>query len=63
MKFIGDVESLLLDIDEEGYLMPYFAMVNQFLIEEESKERIEIYAKVQDAHHYFYVDRKDIAPV
>jgi hypothetical protein len=58
--FIGDVEFYLRDLPERVYLEDYFGNHNIFEITEIDKDRIEIFAKISDTHHFFYVTESEI---
>lgn len=60
VKYTGNVEQLLSDLPEKPYLEPYFQNTNEFIITEELRDihdapLIEIFVKIKDTYHYFYV--------
>ena len=60
VEFTGDIEKLLQSVEEKDTLLPYFIEVNRFELCVNDNGLCEIFVKINDVLHYFYVSENDI---
>ena len=62
VKFIGDLDALLLNLPEQAVLREFFIKFNKFELMGEENGFLEIFCKIAESHHYFYILPNDVEP-
>ena len=60
VNFIGDTEKLTSNVLEKDSILEFLTQQNLFEVTDDNSDWIEIYARIGEIEHFFYVQPSDI---